>query len=312
MTAIEKWNYICDLYKRYYSSPEKVIQNMWENIFSEVFGYSHLKNEIDIHRSLRIGSTDRVIPDIIIKNNENDLFVVELKQYNLPRTIGMDKQLYSYLKLLHNDLGVIICDRIVLVDFDYIKEDNQNEYEILFEENNPEGILFIEYFSKHSFNKVAIKELISNGKIKNSNIESIKKELSVELLNKLLLEYFSKKYSNEEICQAIGNYSISISDKRKVDNSYDDNILHNDMINTNQNADIIFMPSDERVFKQELLKNKKAKRTWIYKNGKEEVEYWDAQRMTSDSNLRGNICSTNKWRNRDKNGIIKVILEIIK
>lgn len=314
MTSIEKWNYLCDLYKRYYSSSEKVLQNMWQNIFSEVFEYSHLQNDIDIHRSLRIGSTDRVIPDIIIRNKEKDLFIVELKQYNLPRTIGMEKQLYSYLKLLHNDLGVLICDRIVLVDFDYIKEDNQNEYEIFFEENNPEGVLFIEYFSKPSFNKAAIKELISNGSSKISNIKSIKNEISEELLNKLLVEYFSKNYSNEEIRQAIENISINININinRKAENSYEDTLVHNNFINTNQEVGIIFRPSDERIFKQELLKYKKAKRTWIYKNGKEEVEDWDAQRMTIDSNLRGNICSTNKWRNRDKNGIIKVVLEIMK
>lgn len=43
--------------------------------FAEIFGYSSRENEIDTHRTVQIGSTEIIIPDIIIKNSESDLFI---------------------------------------------------------------------------------------------------------------------------------------------------------------------------------------------------------------------------------------------
>jgi len=58
-------------------------------IFAEIFGYSSLAGEIEPQRTIRIGSTERVTADIIIKNTATDLFVVELKRHNAPLTQGV-------------------------------------------------------------------------------------------------------------------------------------------------------------------------------------------------------------------------------
>lgn len=80
-----KWNKIVDLYNKYQFKSENEIQNLWEQLFAdaELFGYSKIYGEINAHRSIQIGSSGRVIPDIIIKNGEKDLFIVELKQSSL-------------------------------------------------------------------------------------------------------------------------------------------------------------------------------------------------------------------------------------
>ena len=41
------WNKIVEYVNSHKNSSEKEIQKLWENIFSEIFGYSFLRNEID-------------------------------------------------------------------------------------------------------------------------------------------------------------------------------------------------------------------------------------------------------------------------
>ncbi len=74
---------------------------------------------------------------------------------------------------------------------------------------------------------------------------------------------------------------------------------------------IEFIPQNEIQFKQLLLQKKRAKRTWIYKDGRSRTEIWDAHNFKISSNLKGNIQSTTHWRSRKETGLIKVILEII-
>ena len=149
MPALEKWNKIVDLYKKHFNANEKTVQSIWESVFAEVFGYSKLSNEIDRHRNVRIGSTERVITDIIIKDGETDLFIVELKQHNFSKSRDMEQQLFSYLKQLKVDTGILICDKIYIYDYDYNKDDDaQINIAIDFIENNSNGISFVELFKK--------------------------------------------------------------------------------------------------------------------------------------------------------------------
>jgi hypothetical protein len=72
-----------------------------------------------------------------------------------------------------------------------------------------------------------------------------------------------------------------------------------------------FVPNDEKLFKQELLKYKKAKRTWYYTAKNPETDIWDANNFSIESNLRGNIYSNNKVRVWKEIGLLKVKFEII-
>lgn len=97
MTAKEKWNKIVAQHKKYHNSLEPKVQNVWENVFVEILGYSRLEGEVERHRNIQLGPTERVIPDIIIKNQERDLIVVELKQHHVSFQATMETQLFSYL-----------------------------------------------------------------------------------------------------------------------------------------------------------------------------------------------------------------------
>ena len=67
MTSKEIWNYLVDHYNKNVWANEDSIQRDWESLFADVelFKYSKIGGEVDSHRTLQIGSYERVIPDII-------------------------------------------------------------------------------------------------------------------------------------------------------------------------------------------------------------------------------------------------------
>jgi hypothetical protein len=71
-----------------------------------------------------------------------------------------------------------------------------------------------------------------------------------------------------------------------------------------------FIPNDKKKFKQELIRAKKAKRTWYYKDKSSKTDIWDASKLTMKSNLGKNIHSNNKARRWKETGLIKIKFEI--
>lgn len=216
MDLKEKWNKICDYFEKFKNESEDRIQILWEKLFSEVFGYSSLDNEIDSHRSIKLGATERLIPDIIIKNEDKDLFMVELKREVLNVDETRRKQLYSYLKQDHNDLGILICNQICIIDYNYnISDDAQKFCLIDFVKNNPQGIKFIEVFQKENFSKEKAVNFINECIGISSKLVEIRKQLNSELIINLLREYLQKKFSNSEIETVLKEYEIKISKKQQ-------------------------------------------------------------------------------------------------
>jgi hypothetical protein len=175
MDTIKKWNYIVDRYNALYNSTESIIQKEWEGYFSELLDYKKIFGEIESQRNITIGSHQRVIPDIILRANDNDLVDIELKQYNLPFAIKMEEQLKSYLKLLKLSVGVIICQKLYLCYFDY-SSDKIYKVAIDFVKDNKCGIDFIEMLNKINFNENIIKDFIRKQLETRVNIIKIQKE----------------------------------------------------------------------------------------------------------------------------------------
>lgn len=49
---IEDWNFLVAQHSQFYNQPEYKIQALWENYFSEIFGFKKILNEIDSQRKL--------------------------------------------------------------------------------------------------------------------------------------------------------------------------------------------------------------------------------------------------------------------
>jgi len=209
MTKMDKWNKIVELYNQSKYSKEDIVQHVWENILSEIFGYSRLFGEVDSQRSIQIGATERAVADIIIKDGENDLFIVEIKQGTFDNG---EKQLLSYLKLLHVDIGIIINQRITLIAYDYRKYGKEQiKYSFNFETNSLDGEAFVELFSK-PFNRDRVQDYIIGKSKSSKHIEEIKELISNKYIIELLQTHLSHKYDDSDINAALKAINISVSE----------------------------------------------------------------------------------------------------
>lgn len=79
-----------------------------------------------------------------------------------------------------------------------------------------------------------------------------------------------------------------------------------------KNVIITLNPSDEKKFKEQLLKTKKAERTLIFNDGTKDIKTWNASNFTAQSNLRANIKSSSYYRESGTNGLVEIQLKVIK
>lgn len=282
------WNEIVNLYNEYKSVSEDKIQSLWETIFSEFFNYSKLKREIDTKRNIQIGSTERIIPDIILKQENNDLCIIELKQETL--TCGSE-QLISYLKQLKIDIGILICSSIYIYAYEYNKPDTQQSFvKIDFVKDSQDGIKFVELLNKNNFNKESIKQFIHNKIKSKENILNIKNKISKELIINLLKKHFENEYSQQEIENAINLIELNIIDKLTSAQNIDSNkktILWKKTIQNNNNHTI----GTQKLEKEEIMRICKQNNisinpnyfTYAHKN-KTQNTYW--------ANPNSNVLST--------------------
>lgn len=315
MELKDKWNKIVEIYNKNKGSQEQMVQLAWESIFSELFGYSRLDGDIDSQRPVKMGVSTKY-PDIIIRKNTEDLFIVELKRSVLHE--GKD-QLFSYLNQLKMELGVLICDKLYIYDYDRLSKDNDYSFvEIFFSKDNPTGIKFLELFTKVNFNKTEIKSFITEYAKKNDNVRIIQEKLTSEFLNTIVKEYFKKYFDSETVEAAISDYRFNCYTKNNFQitnnscSSPTDSIMNKEDVS--DAPEVVLMIGDRvvssREFKDMLLIKKIANRFWYYKNKSEpERDTWNAYSFRPDSNLMGNMHST-KYRHWKKSGLTKIVCVI--
>jgi hypothetical protein len=75
---------------------------------------------------------------------------------------------------------------------------------------------------------------------------------------------------------------------------------------------IELIPNDSQEFLSALLKTKTATITTFFKDGKQKSKIWNAERMTANSNVIGNLRSRPEFRNGNwqKAKIVKVVVEV--
>ncbi len=211
---MEKWNLLVDFVKQKWTFDEATIQKLWEQMFAEIFGYSRLMGEVENHRSLTIGSGQRVVPDIIIKNGGKDLFIVELKRHCIPFDEQYREQLFSYMKLLNLNIGLLIGDKIYI----YILSGGtvKASCEIPFAKDNENGKKFVKLFSKGNFSEEKVFAFVNAQTTKENNVAKLRKELQTLSIEKLIKEHYSAEYSSEEIEEAISCFEFHASLKRPI------------------------------------------------------------------------------------------------
>mgnify|MGYP005864034055 CR=1 FL=1 len=325
---MEIWNKLC------YYLFEKIQTDITETEFEpivekglEILGWDEFSGDFEIRPNYQLGSSkDRMTPDFVVKSNQTGekLFVIEIKRPKVSLSNQNQIQLSTYMRQFKLDFGILIGPQIQVF---YDGEFNQNENATLienieFKRDNEKGKKFTELFAKDKFDKYALTEFAKNA-FKKINEKTTEKEIKDKLLSEnfketvseIILEKLSIEYDINLVEKVLKDIKLEISDKHKEQIT----IERIEQRETNRysrigsgNFEIVLNPPNERVFKEKLLKTKRATIKYFYDNGKTAIKPWDASRFTRESSLMGNITSKSGIRKKERieQGVIKVEISI--
>ena len=250
------WKTICyliDTHKQN-NTKEGAYQKTIENIF-DVLGWN--KNEICPQFPVQMGATTKRA-DILLKNKDKKVVVVEIKRPNIETTEQVQNQLSSYMRILRMDFG--LCFGEDLKFFFENPNDKDENIELIFETNfeidSEDGLKFIELFSKSTFDEEKLYKFCEQ-KIKEIEAEKQAKEnerqvqIEVEkflaneakVIRDCFFDFLSEKYPDnivkilkEQICiktkeiQSVNYTKTNISEffKQKFRKITDDEIFGSD------------------------------------------------------------------------------------
>lgn len=220
MDCMESWNKIVKLVKKHWHDDEKIIQVTWEDtVFGTILSDSDCKF---VPQEVVEGTAKRM--DIVIKQNENAVAVVEMKRHTHSRNekagrVTPQEQLFSYLNQLKSvGIGILVCDKLHIYAYDFTKSAEKNErdrLDIPFEKDNEVGEKFVELFNKMRFDSKKVREFISQKIRSAQNIKNLREEIenSKELTIKLLENEFAPKYGKAEFDEVMKEFDIQIVKK---------------------------------------------------------------------------------------------------
>lgn len=207
---IEKWNYfvydLCEAKKKdvdedsYHTLIETQLQHL---------GWAKFKGEICHKPNIHIGNNNRIEPDILIKRDGEDEFVIEVKRPSHKQSKKDVEQLLSYMRLLKLCVGIYMGEHIeIFYDMPSSKE-AVPIMKVPLEIDNKLGARFIDKFLKDNFSREAIVDFCeeriqeiqrqnSLNEIKESLIADAQTQIA-ESLKPYLMDKYGGSFSEEEI-----------------------------------------------------------------------------------------------------------------
>lgn len=223
----ENWNEICFLLS------DNIRTNISESDFEQnviqalrVLGWKEFLGDIQIRPSLQIGASNRIMPDFVINSAEKkNLFVIEIKQPSIPLNINFQQQLFSYMRQLRLQYGVLIGQAIqIFYDGDLTDHGNPVLLETIeFEQDSAKGLKFVELFSKQTFSYETLNTFTLNS-LKKINRKADQKKLEQKILSteyqiellELIKQDFLNNYDAELIDNVLKEISIQIQRKQQL------------------------------------------------------------------------------------------------
>jgi hypothetical protein len=223
----EKWNEICFLLSdniRTDISESDFEQNVIQAL--RVLEWKEFLGDIQIRPSFQIGASNRIMPDFVINSQEKkNLFVIEIKQPSIPLNINFQQQLFSYMRQLRLQYGILIGQVIqVFYDGDLTDHDDPVLLETIeFEKDSVKGLKFVELFYKQSFSFDLLESFTLNS-LKKINRKADQKKLRQKILStdynsellELIKQDFLNKYDAELIDNVLQEISINIQPKQQI------------------------------------------------------------------------------------------------
>jgi hypothetical protein len=192
-----------------------------------VLDWKEFSGDIEIRPSIQIGSAKRITPDLVIKSTESrNLFVIEIKQPDLPFTTGYQQQLFSYMRQLRLKYGVLIGQAIqIFYDGDLADTDDPVLLEtIYFDSMDAKGEKFVELFLKETFSLGSL-DKFTDDCLKKMDRNELQSKLLLRILAndfkskvlELIKQDFLNQYDSELIDEVLQKISIIIAPKQQID-----------------------------------------------------------------------------------------------
>lgn len=224
----EKWNEICFLLSdniRTDISESDFEQNIIQAL--RVLDWKKFSGDIQIRPSFQIGASNRIMPDFVINSSEKkNLFVIEIKQPSIPLNTNFQQQLFSYMRQLKLEYGILIGQVIqVFYDGDLTNHDDPVLLETIeFEKDNQKGQKFVELFSKENFSYNLLKSFTLTS-LKKIDRKADQKILHQKILSpdyqseiyELIKQSFLNNYDAEVIDNVLQEVSINVITKNQTE-----------------------------------------------------------------------------------------------
>lgn len=218
----EKWNYfvydLCEAKKK--DVDEDSFHTLIETQLQHL-GWAKFKGEICHKPNIHIGNNNRIEPDVLIKRDGEDEFVIEVKRPSHKQSKKDVDQLLSYMRLLKLNVGIYMGEHIeIFYDMPSSKE-TISIMKVPLEIDNKLGARFIDKFLKDNFSREAIVDFCeeriqeiqrqnSLNKIKDSLIADAQTQIT-ESLKPYLMEKYSGSFSEEEIKSMLATMRFTAS-----------------------------------------------------------------------------------------------------
>jgi len=235
----DKWKEICYLFKINKASSEDIFQKEVVNIF-EKLGWSRFNNEIEEKRTIDVGAAKSLKPDIIIKNHQKDFFVIELKRPTVNYIERNKSQLFSYMRQLKLNVGLLVNDRIRVFYEDINCRVPIEIMNIEFVENSNDGLQFIKLFSRKTFNQDVLITYCLNHLLSFDAMDYITSEDYKFKIIEFVKNDLRNMFSEDVIKMALNNIDINLQNvldtnrKVKTETSTIDSTIVKDNITSNQ------------------------------------------------------------------------------
>lgn len=218
----EKWNQfvyvLCEAKKK--DVDEDTYHTLIENQL-QLLNWMMYKGEICHKPNIPIGNSKFIQPDILIKSDNEEQFVIEVKRPVHTQTERERVQLESYMRQLKLDVGIYIGEHIEVFYDKPKSKDAVSVMRIPLEIDNKLGARFAEKFFRDNFCRDAIVEFCeerikeiqrqaSLNKIKESLIADAQTQIT-ESLRPYLMEKYGSSFSEEEIKSMLATLRFTIT-----------------------------------------------------------------------------------------------------
>lgn len=216
------WNEICFELKNCIQN--NVLEKEYENAICNcmvLLGWKKFRGEIVTQYPVQAGHENKYA-DIVVLQDNIEQFVIEVKRPTHILQEDDERQLFSYMRLLKHQVffGLYVGDRIRLYYDDATSQGFPEQvFSVKIEENNPDGLKFVELFSKDSFNVQALtnfskeqKNIFQKRKQIQDEVAKILSDTSGQVFKKALKEkYLSDGHSDEWVESVLNQISLSVS-----------------------------------------------------------------------------------------------------